>query len=422
MTVSLPEHRVFKIVTACRLLINKSHARIREVARVIGLLVAAFPAVELGKLHYRQLEKEKIAALQKGYGDFELLMPITDAMKADLHWWLDNVTTQVRRIFHSGTEVDLYTDASNLGWGGHLHQRSTSGGWSEDERLLHINALELKAILFALQAFGLELYGKHVRVFCDNTTALSYVNEMGGMKSDACNEIAIQIWDWCVTNGAWVTCSHIPSKENTAADTASRLVNDRHEWQLNVHIFRQLCDIFGTPVIDLFASRLNTQVPMFCSWRPDPGAAFFDAFSLNWAQFELAYIFPPFALITRCLQKLRADEARAWVVLPLWMSQPWMGQLLRLLVAPPRLIMMRKGVLSHPSYKGEHPVMAHTQLIACLLSGIYSEHEAFLRRVRRSSWPHGNQVQQNNTSRISPDGHNFVLDGTSIPLLPLYQI
>ena len=110
--------------------------------------------------------------------------------------------------------MDLCTDASNLGWGGHLHLRSTSSGWSDAVRLLHINALELKALFFALQAFGLELYGTLVRVFCDNTTALSYVNEMGGMKSEACNEIAIQIWDWCVANGAWVSCSHLTGKVN----------------------------------------------------------------------------------------------------------------------------------------------------------------------------------------------------------------
>ncbi|MPD00508.1 hypothetical protein E2C01_095983 [Portunus trituberculatus] len=115
---------------------------------------------------------------------------------------------------------------------------------------------------------------------------------MGGIKLAVCKDIVIQIWDWCVANGAWVTCSHIPGKENTAADTASRIINDRHEWQLNVHIFRQLCGVFGTPVIDLFTSRLNNQV-----------------FSLNWAQFELSYIFPPFALITRCLQKLKAEVA-----------------------------------------------------------------------------------------------------------------
>ena len=84
------------------------------------------------------------------------------------------------------------------------------------------------------------------------------------MKSDARNDIAIQIWDWCAANDAWVTCSHIPGKENKEADTASRQVNDRHEWQLNVYIFRQLCDTFGTPVIDLFAFRLYNQVTLYC--------------------------------------------------------------------------------------------------------------------------------------------------------------
>ncbi|MPC61343.1 hypothetical protein E2C01_055413 [Portunus trituberculatus] len=103
------------------------------------------------------------------------------------------------------------------------------------------------------------------------------------------------------------------------------------------------------------------------------------------------------------------------------MSQPWMDQLLRLLVAPPRLIMLRKGVLSHLSSAGVHPVMKHTQLMACLLSGNNCEHEAFLRRVQRSSWPRGNQVQPSHTNHISRGGHNFVVDGTSIPLLPLYQ-
>ncbi|MPC54214.1 hypothetical protein E2C01_048122 [Portunus trituberculatus] len=56
--------RVQKIIDSCEQLIRKSREKIRKVTRVIGLLVAAIPAVELGKLHYRQLEMEKITALQ----------------------------------------------------------------------------------------------------------------------------------------------------------------------------------------------------------------------------------------------------------------------------------------------------------------------------------------------------------------------
>ena len=77
--------------------------------------MAAFPAVELGKLHYRQLEAGKIAALQCAHGNFDSYMAITDGMRADLQWWLDNVSTQVRKIFRSGPDIDIYTDASNTG-------------------------------------------------------------------------------------------------------------------------------------------------------------------------------------------------------------------------------------------------------------------------------------------------------------------
>lgn len=58
------------------------------------------------------------------------------------------------------------------------------------------------------------------------------------------------------------------------------------------HFPCDLCDVFGTPSIALFASRLNKQVVSFCSWKPDPEAEYFDSFSLNWAQFELSHLSP----------------------------------------------------------------------------------------------------------------------------------
>ena len=159
---------------------------------------------------------------------------------------------------------------------------------------MHINALELKASFLVLQTFRLDIKRKHIKVFCNNTTAMNYVNEMGGTESPICNGITTTIWDWCVANDAWITCSHILGKENTMADVVSCIVNDRHEWKLNVHIFCQLHGVFGTPVVDLFALRLNKQIASFCSWKPDLEVGHFDAFSLNWARFELSYILPQF--------------------------------------------------------------------------------------------------------------------------------
>lgn len=71
MTVTLPERRIISLVNSCKQLMNKKKDKIREVARVIGILVAAIPAVEMGKLHYRKLERAKIAALAKERGNFD---------------------------------------------------------------------------------------------------------------------------------------------------------------------------------------------------------------------------------------------------------------------------------------------------------------------------------------------------------------
>lgn len=250
---------------------------------MIGSLVAAIPAVEMGKLYYRKLENAKISAVQEQKGNFNKWMDITHAMRTDLIWWINHIVGQDRKNFRPGTKVTLYTDASNLGWGAYLNHQKVNGRWAIVESDLHINSKELKAILLAIKSFAHQIKGKHIKVLCDNTTAVNCVNQMGSTKSTSCNDISREIWEWCAENNAWITCSHIPGKGNILADAASQKFNDRHEWKLNEDIFRELCGIFGTPSIDLFASRLNKQVPRFCSWQPDPDAEHSDAFSICWS-------------------------------------------------------------------------------------------------------------------------------------------
>ena len=59
-------------------------AKIQYVARVVGLMVSSFSAVELGRLYYRSLEKGKIEALKINKGQYDRLMPISREMKTDL--------------------------------------------------------------------------------------------------------------------------------------------------------------------------------------------------------------------------------------------------------------------------------------------------------------------------------------------------
>ena len=197
-----------------------------------------------------------------------------------------------------------------------LDEHKIGGQWTYQEQQNHINYLEMLSIWFALKSFKSKIQNKHIKVLCDNTTAVSYINNMGGCKSSDCNDMAKTIWLWCVKNSIWISCAHIPGKFNIEADKKSRTFNDQLEWKLNETIFSKLVNNWGKPDIDLFASRLNFQVDTYCSWKPDPYANHVIAFLIDWHSYSLVYLFPPFSTLSSCIKKLRTDRAKGIIIAP----------------------------------------------------------------------------------------------------------
>ena len=152
------------------------------------------------------------------------------------------------------------------------------------------------AIQYALEALCSDYSDMHIRIMCDNTTAIAGITKQGSTRTADINEIAKRIWDWALSRKIWLSAVHIPGIANVEADEASRHFQDELEWTLNATIFEKICKRFGTPTMDLFASRLNYRVMPFCSFKPDPLASAIDAFTFPW-QMELGYAFPPFCLI-----------------------------------------------------------------------------------------------------------------------------
>ena len=135
--------------------------------------MSTFSAIEYGKLHYREIEKEKSFALKRNKGNYEAVMNITQNMKLELKWWFTNIQDQQRKTTHGNPEITIQTDASLVGWEAVSEGCQIGGRLSEIERGKHINALELKAILFALKAFSEKIVGKHIKVLTGNSTAVS---------------------------------------------------------------------------------------------------------------------------------------------------------------------------------------------------------------------------------------------------------
>ena len=369
MTVKLTLERANDLVSSCRSVIKKESISIRELASVIGKIVASFPAVMYGPLHYRQMEKEKKNALALNAGKFERHMTLSSQAKAELSWWIDNTATAFNVIEQTDPVITLTSDASKTGWGCTCKQVRSGGEWLPEEREFHINYLELKAAWFALKCFVEQVKGKHVRIMIDNTTAVACINHMGTSHSDACNLITHTIWQWCIDNYVWLSAAYIPGKENTAADEESRKTNLDAEWKLNSEFLRAALEkLKEEPVVDLFASRLNKQMKQYISFRPDPEALAVDAFSLSWQDLHF-YAFPPFSVITAVLRKVMRDRARGIIVVPRWKTQVWWPMLMRLLDQDPVPLPMKNSTLSLPPQpRKTHHLLPRLQLLVCKIS------------------------------------------------------
>lgn len=132
--------------------------------------------------------------------------------------------------------------------------------------------------------------------------------------------------------------------------------------------------MWGPLELDLFASRLTFQLPQFVSWRPDPLATYRNAFSLNWKDLG-GYAFPPFALISRCLHQIFAQEVTQLVlVAPVWETQPWYPLLLELCVDLPLLLPGTPDLLTREDQM--HP-LPNLLLAGWLLSASIIRKESF---------------------------------------------
>lgn len=127
---------------------------------------------------------------------------------------------------------------------------------------------------------------------------------------------------------------YIPGQLNTEADLLSRQ-KTQTEWYLTEEACREIFDRFGTPVIDLFASRtahiLTRYVSRDCR---DLNAEFHNAFSRRW-QFPLAWVFPPPHLVPRVLAHLNSAVGMYILIVPRWHKVYWRPDVKRRAVRAP---------------------------------------------------------------------------------------
>ena len=103
----------------------------------------------------------------------------------------------------------------NLRLGSNLRR---GGPWSPEERQWHINCLEAIAAFHAVKCFVRDKRGVSVLLRLDNTSAVCYVDKLGGTVSPRLNAIVKELWLWCMVRDITLTAAPTGRPEDSLAE------------------------------------------------------------------------------------------------------------------------------------------------------------------------------------------------------------
>ena len=181
------------------------------------------PAANIAPLHYSVLQILCHRILSISAGNHDHQTAVTEEAKEDLIWWMNNLQDfDAHSVVPPSADMIITTDASKSGWGATNQSNKTGGVWTIEEKTAHINCLEMKAVHLALQTFASVKSNIHILLLINNSTTIAYTNHKGGTHSKALSNLALEIWEWCISRQISLHAEHIPGVVNTVADAQSR--------------------------------------------------------------------------------------------------------------------------------------------------------------------------------------------------------
>ena len=410
--------KIFQTVTS---FIQLSSPPARHWCQVLGLLTSAQEFTQSGRLALRPLQFHLNAHWKGHRHNLFYPIPITPDCIHTLNWWLDpqNVLQGVLWTPPTPT-LHITTDASQTAYGGHMGTLTFQGVWNTQQLAKHINWKELKAIHLALLHWQEHIQYQSLMIHSDNMSALAFLRHQGGTHSWELFTLARDIWHLILQAHAHLQVQHISGQNNTWADLLSRpKLLQATEWSLHPSITQAIFKVWGTPHIDLFASKWNKKLPCYCSLMPDNQAYVVDSLSFPWDNLE-GYAYPPPRLIGQVLSHIEKHSCLILLVCPLWPRAAWYPRLLDLLVDYPIRLPNIPRLLKQPrTHQVYHAHPERLGLHAWKLSNCNSRREGFLRQLFLGSCTDTGNPQGFSMSLNGKNTFVGVIRGRSIHSIPL---
>ena len=299
--------------------------RTRSLAAFAGLGEASGLALPLGRFMLRSLYD--CLATRRGWGG---TVALSAQGRTDLRWWSTlRASPHVgRAIWRSPHTKELWTDASDLGWGGALPKRArlapAAGFWSPDELPWHITRKELVAVRLSVQHFLPQLAGHRVLLHEDNMAVVWVLTHFVSRSPALMRELRT-LWRLLAAHDISLHPVYIRSADNKVADAASRMAAPR-DYVLSRATFELIQRSWGWCTVDAFASPATAQLPRFWTAPGHAGGEAQDAFAQEWGG-ERLWVHPPPAMLPAVVQMLDSARTEAYVCAPRWPAAAWYGML-----------------------------------------------------------------------------------------------
>ena len=249
MTLSVPKDKVRDIRREATKILRKGALTVRALSSFIGKALAMTAAVLPARLRTQHLVQLKNEALRQ-HNSWTASVSLTDQAKEDLTWWIDGLKSwNGQSWIQQPPEEEVFTDASDAGWGIVSDRYAKSGTWTGPLLSKHINYKELLVVWKVVTHPRFQ--GKRLLIYCDNTTTLAYVNKFGGTRSPELMELANQIWTHCLATGTTLTTAYIPIRTESSRppeSTASRAIGMEYQPRDIQHDRQQLGSTQHRPI------------------------------------------------------------------------------------------------------------------------------------------------------------------------------
>lgn len=238
----VPQEKLSQLLTELAAFNTRQKCTKRELLSLIGKLAFAAKVVPAGRIFMRRLIDATTTVPHLHHH-----LRLSKEIRADIQWWLhfahrwNGTSFFLEHQWTPSPAFQLYTDASQLGYGCYWQGHWLNGTWDRHHMKRDIQWKELFAILIAANAWGSQWSGKRLLVHCDNHAVVD-IWRSGTCKQAALMQLVRSLFFTAANCNFTLLIQHIEGTNNAIADALSRF---------QLHRFRLLApqaDEHPTPI------------------------------------------------------------------------------------------------------------------------------------------------------------------------------